>query len=97
MVATDGRVSSASAPARSVSFSRRQAGLARSVSYSDRPSVNQRGTRCFDSWIANTCDSSCHSTMPQLMLPFDGDIAVMTWPKQTPSAPRLGRPTVRTL
>jgi hypothetical protein len=57
--------------------------------------VNHRGTREFESWIANTCASSCHSTMPQLMSPAAGDIAVTTWPKQTPSAPMSGRPTVR--
>jgi hypothetical protein len=59
--------------------------------------VNQRGTRDFDSWMAKTWPSSCHSTIPQLMSPSVGDIAVITRPKQTPSAPRLGSPTVRML
>ena len=94
---TDGSVPSISAPYMSASFSRRHSGRARTVSYSLRPSVNQRGTREFDSWMANTCESSCQRTIAQLMSPTLGDIAVMTWPKQTPSAPRFGSPMVRTL
>ena len=54
--------------------------------------MNHRGTREFDSWIANTWPSSCHSTMPQLMSPVAGDIAVITWPKHTPSARDVGQP-----
>ena len=67
------------------------------VSYSERPSVNQRGTWFFDSWMANTCPSSCHSTLPQLNGSLAGLIAATTWPKHTPWMPMLGRPLVRTL
>ncbi len=67
------------------------------VSYSLSPSVYQRGTREFESWIANTWLSSCQSTMAQFRSPTDGDMAVITWPKQTPSAPKFGKPTVLTL
>ena len=66
------------------------------VSTSDSPSVNQRGTRQRDSWIANTCASSCASTMPQLNARLVGACDVITLPKQTPATPIAGRPTVRT-
>ncbi len=42
------------------------------------------------------CPTSCHSVMPQLKRPIDGDIAVTTLPKVTPSASSPGSPTVRT-
>jgi hypothetical protein len=48
------------------SSSRCHSGRRMIVSYSLRPSVNQRGTWLFDIWIANTCPSSCQSTLPQL-------------------------------
>jgi hypothetical protein len=67
------------------------------VSYSLRPSVNQRGTWFFDSWMAKTCPSSCHSTLPQLNGSLAGLIAATTWPKHTPWMPMFGRPLVRTL
>ena len=66
------------------------------VSSSDSPSVNQRGTREREIWIANTCASSCASTMPQLNAWLVGACDVITRPKQTPATPMLGRPTVRT-
>jgi len=66
------------------------------VSTSDSPSVNQRGTRDRDSWMANTCASSWVSTIPQLKARLLGACEVMTRPKQTPATPIAGRPVVRT-
>ena len=60
----DGSVLFAIALYRSASFSRRHSGRAISVSYSERPSVYQRGTREFDSWIANTWPFSATSPSP---------------------------------
>jgi hypothetical protein len=66
------------------------------VSYSLSPSVNQRGTRLFESWIAKTCASSCQMTLPQLKGCARGLIAASVRPKHTPWIPAWGRPFVRT-
>ncbi len=67
------------------------------VSYSLSPSVNQRGTWFLLIWMAKTCPSSCHSTLPQLKGPALGLIAASVLPKQTPWIPTLGSPLVRML
>jgi hypothetical protein len=101
MNASDSAVSGASSPRREAPHSassscRVHSGRARIVSTSDSPSVNQRGTRERDSWMANTCASSCASTIPQLKAWLVGACDVITRPKQTAATPSAGSPTVRT-
>ena len=88
------------APAKVTSISRPHAARARVSSHTEMPSVSQRGTRWFESWMVITCASSCHNVAPQLNSPGGralGESSVTTLPKQAPSAPIIpGRPTLRT-
>ena len=83
-----------------MSISRPHSGRARFSSYTEMPSVSQRGTRWFDICSVMTCASSCHSVASHWNSPGGrafGESIVTTRPKQAPSAPIMpGRPTLRT-
>ncbi len=89
-----------SIPANPTSIPRPHSGRWSVSSYTEMPSVNQRGTRWLDIWIVMTCASSCQSVASHWNSPGGrafGESRVTTRPKQAPSAPIMpGRPTFLT-